>query len=105
MIREIVKDTEILTQKSEKFVVGQDEPLIQDMQGDKYVPYRNPSIIGKSPKTYTAEETCLSLEGKRTVRRYKQIKLLYVDKNGKSKMQVFSGFVAQIIQHECDHLN
>ena len=134
MIKEIVKDTEILTQKSEKFIVGQDEPLIQDMidtasefgehcvglacvqigvpkrviivkQGDKFVPYRNPSIIGKSPKTYTAEETCLSLEGKRTVRRHKQIKLLYVDKNGKSKIQVFSGFIAQIIQHECDHLN
>lgn len=134
MIKEIVKDTEILTQKSEKFVIGQDEHLIQDMldtanehadhcvglaciqigvpkrvilvkQGDKFVPYRNPVIIKKSPKTYRAEETCLSLEGKRTVRRHNQIKLLYSDKNGKSKMETFGGFVAQIIQHECDHLN
>ncbi len=134
MIKEIVKDTEILTQKSEKFVIGQDEHLIQDMldtakefgehcvglaciqigvpkrviivrQGEKFVPYRNPSIIGKSTKTYSAEESCLSLEGKRTVRRHKQIKLLYVDRNGKSKIEVFSGFIAQIIQHECDHLN
>ena len=31
MIKEIVKDTEILTQKSEKFIIGQDEHLIQDM--------------------------------------------------------------------------
>lgn len=134
MIKEIVKDTEILTQKSEKFIIGQDEPLIQDMldtanefknhcvglaciqigvpkrvilvrNGDKFVAYRNPSIIQKSTKTYMTEESCLSLKGKRTVRRHNQIKLLYVDKNGKSKIETFGGFVAQIIQHECDHLN
>ena len=134
MIRDIVKDTKILQQKSEKFIIDRDEYLVSDMidtanehgnncvglacvqigvpkrviivrNGDRFSVYRNPSIIQKSPKTYTAEESCLSLDGKRTVRRHKSIKLLYVDKNGKSKIEVFNGYVAQIIQHECDHLN
>ena len=105
MIREIVKDTEILTQKSERFIIGQDEHLIKDMldtanahkdncaglaciqigvpkkvilvrQGDKFVPFINPIIVNKSTKTYTAEERCLSLEGVRKVKRHSAIKLI-----------------------------
>lgn len=134
MVREIVKDTEILTQKSERFVIGQDEHLIKDMldtanahkdrcvglaciqignpkrvilvrQGDKFVPYINPMIVGKSAKTYTAEEGCLSVEGLHSVKRHYSIKLIYTDRNGKTRSGNFNGFTAQIIQHECDHLN
>lgn len=134
MVREIIKDTEILTQKSEKFVIGQDEHLIEDMldtankhkdicaglacvqigvpkrvilvkQGDKFIPYINPVIISKSPNTYVATESCLSVEGEHSVKRHYQIKLLYCDRNGKTKATQFNGYIAQIIQHECDHLN
>ena len=134
MVREIIKDMEILTQKSEKFVIGQDEHLIADMldtankhkdrcaglaciqigvpkrvilvrQGDKFIPYINPVIVSKSPNTYIATEGCLSVEGVRSVKRHEQIKLVYCDRNGKTKSANFNGYVAQIIQHECDHLN
>lgn len=134
MIREIIKDTEILTQKSERFIIGQDEHLIEDMldtanahkdrcaglaciqigvpkrvilvkQSDKFVPYRNPMIVSKSTQTYMAEEGCLSVEGVHSVKRHYQIKLIYTDKNGKTRGQNFNGYTAQIIQHECDHLN
>lgn len=134
MVREIVTDKKILTQKSERFVIGKDEYLIADMldtanahkdrcaglaciqigvpkrvilvkQGDKFVPYINPIIVHKSITTYTAKEECLSLKGARSVKRHHQIKLMYSDKNGRSRSKVFEGFTAEVIQHECDHLN
>lgn len=134
MIKEIIKDEIILQTKSENFVFGEDNHLIQDMidtatanieicaglaciqigvakrvilvkQGDKFIVYINPVIVKKSPKTYITQEGCLSLDGLRTVKRHRQITLAYTNKQGKRKVQTFSGFTAQIIQHECDHLN
>lgn len=134
MIREIVKDEEVLTQKSERFEIGADDYLIQDMldtanehkdmcaglaciqigvpkrvilvkMADKFVPIINPTIIKKGKDTFMATERCLSLEGERKVKRYKKIKLAYTTQDGKMHIQDFSGWAAQVIQHECDHLN
>lgn len=63
----------------------------------------NPVITKKSGK-YNAEEGCLSLEGVRYCTRYKEIEVDYEDENFQKKHGKYSGWTAQIIQHECDHL-
>jgi len=63
----------------------------------------NPVIINKSGK-YETEEGCLSLLGVRKCTRYKNIEVKYLDENYKEHVQKFSGYIAQIIQHEVDHL-
>ena len=134
MIKEIVKDENILRQKSKFFVVGEDDYLITDMldtanahkencaglaciqigvakrvilvrQGDNFVPFINPMIIKKSPTTYMARESCLSLDGYRIVKRHNSVKVVYTNMKGKRKVQEFNGYIAQIIQHEVDHCN
>ena len=66
------------------------------------VPMINPVIL-KKEKPYLTEESCLSLEGFRQTTRYETIEVKFLDANFKEKTQVFTGFVAQIIQHEMDH--
>lgn len=138
MIKPIVKDIKILSQKSEKCIVGvigDDIPhLIEDMLDTAiahkenciglsavqigehlrvilvlingvFVPFINPVIIKRGAKTYTATEGCLSLDGEKQVKRYKEILLNYTDLKGRTHTNRFSGRVAQIIQHEIDHLN
>ena len=63
----------------------------------------NPVIIGKKGE-YETEEGCLSLDGERKTKRYEEILVEYYNKNFEKKSQKFTGYVAQIIQHECDHL-
>ena len=63
----------------------------------------NPKITEKNDE-YETEEGCLSLEGVRVTKRYKEITVLYQDENFEEKTEKFTGWVAQIIQHECDHL-
>lgn len=62
----------------------------------------NPVITGKSG-AYEAEEGCLSLDGVRKTTRYETIAVEYQDLNFKKHKQTFSGWTAQIIQHEVDH--
>ena len=64
----------------------------------------NPEIIKRSGK-YMTEEGCLSLEGERAAVRYEKITVAYQDMQFKKCKQSFSGFTAQIIQHEIDHCN
>ena len=64
----------------------------------------NPVIVKKSGP-YETEEGCLSLTGVRKTKRYKEIEVEYYDKNFIKQRQKFSGYVAQIIQHETDHLD
>ena len=52
-----------------------------------------------------ANEGCLSIEGFRNVKRHRTVKVIYTTIQGKRKVQEFSGYVAQIIQHEVDHCN
>ena len=63
----------------------------------------NPVIISKSGE-YEAEEGCLSLEGTRKTTRYRDIEVEYEDTSFKKQKQKFTGFPAQIVQHEIDHL-
>lgn len=63
----------------------------------------NPVIVKRSG-AYETEEGCLSLTGVREATRYQEIEVEFRDVNWKKQRQKFSGWIAQIIQHECDHL-
>lgn len=63
----------------------------------------NPVIIQKS-QPFDTEEGCLSLEGTRKTKRFKKIKVKYLDESFRPQTSIFEGWTAQIIQHECDHL-
>ena len=62
----------------------------------------NPEILSASGP-YEAEEGCLSLPGVRKTKRYRTIEVRYQDQSFKTHRESFSGWTAQIIQHEIDH--
>ena len=62
----------------------------------------NPEIVHASSE-YSTEEGCLSLVGQRPCWRYRKIRVSYQDESFKTCQKSFSGFTAQIIQHEIDH--
>ena len=64
----------------------------------------NPEIVETSGE-YQTEEGCLSLEGMRPCTRYKRIKVTYLDASFTPRTKAFTGYTAQIIQHEIDHCN
>lgn len=131
MIKPIVKDIIFLGQKSE-ISTKDDMQVVQDLKDTlsahrdgcvgmaaNMIGYRkrmiivslgivdlimiNPVIISKNGE-YETEEGCLSLQGKRKTKRYKNIEVKFMDAGFNEQKQKFSGYVAQIIQHECDHL-
>jgi peptide deformylase len=63
----------------------------------------NPVITKRSKETYEAEEGCLSLSGVRKTLRHETIEVSYQDMSFQTHRQTYSGFTAQIIQHEVDH--
>ena len=70
-----------------------------------YMVMFNPEIIKKS-EPYETEEGCLSLlGGPRKCKRYKSIKVQWQTADFQTRIKIFSGFPAQIIQHEIDHCN
>ena len=64
----------------------------------------NPVIVRKDGP-FETEEGCLSLDGVRKITRYQNIEVEYMDGSWKKHRQKYSGWTAQIIQHEVDHLN
>ena len=62
----------------------------------------NPEII-KQLGAYEAEEGCLSLDGTRKARRYRTIKVRWLNEKLQERIKTFTGFTAEIIQHEIDH--
>ena len=62
----------------------------------------NPKITKKSG-VFETEEGCLSLDGVRPCKRYKEIEVDYLDQDFKEQHGKYSGWTAQIIQHEIDH--
>lgn len=65
----------------------------------------NPEII-KCDKEYDTEEGCLSLlGGPRKCKRYQSIKVRYQTRDMQVRIKTYSGWTAQIIQHEIDHCN
>ena len=77
--------------------------IIFDDNGSATVMF-NPEIV-KSSGAYEAEEGCLSLPGTRKVKRYRSIKVQYQNEQFETRLKTYTGFTAQIIQHEIDHCN
>ncbi len=70
-----------------------------------YTVMLNPKLL-KQEGAYSTEESCLSLlGGPRPCRRYRSVKVEYQTLDFKTRVKTYSGFTAQIIQHEIDHLN
>jgi peptide deformylase len=69
-----------------------------------YMVMFNPEIV-RQDGPYTAEEGCLSLPGTRSAKRYRSIKVKYQNEAFQTRFRTFSGWTAQIIQHEIDHCN
>lgn len=70
-----------------------------------YMVMLNPEIV-KFSGEYETEESCLSLlGGPRKCRRYQKVKVQYQTLDFGSRMKTFTGWTAQIIQHEIDHCN
>lgn len=63
----------------------------------------NPQIVRRDGP-YEAEDGCLSLDGTRRAKRYQNIEVAWLDDGWKPRRQRFSGWIAQVIQHEVDHL-
>ncbi|MBB6714122.1 peptide deformylase [Clostridium gasigenes] len=85
-------------------MIGVKKRIIVFCVGDMIVPMVNPVIL-KKEKSYETEESCLSLIGFRKTMRYETIEVEYFDRNSKKNKETFTGFTAQIIQHEVDHCN
>ena len=131
MVKEIVRDILFLGQKSDE-ATEEDTQVITDLRDTleanrdhcvgmaaNMIGYKkriiivstgmidivmvNPIIIQKS-QPFDTEEGCLSLEGTRRTKRFKKIKVKYMDESFQPQTSLFEGWTAQIIQHECDHL-
>lgn len=131
MVRSIVRDELFLKQKSEKAgkadaavivdlidtlranqehcvgmaanMIGVKKRIIVFSFGIGIVPMVNP-VITQKHDPYETEEGCLSLTGVRKTIRYEKIEVEYEDQNFIKQKQMFQGWIAQIIQHEVDHL-
>jgi len=83
-------------------MIGAKKRIIAINMGAINVPMINPVMVNKSDQ-YETEEGCLSLIGVRKTTRYKEIEVEYLDKKFKKQKRKYSGWIAQIIQHELDH--
>ena len=130
MVREIVKDRILLARKA-LLATEEDLPIAEDLldtlkahreecvgmaanmigvnkriivfaDGDKMTVLLNPVILEKS-EPYEAEEGCLSLPGTRKTVRFGKITVSYQNRRMEQKRRTFTGFPAEIIQHEIDH--
>lgn len=132
MVREIMKDEAFLAEASEKATAEDAEiarDLLETLEAHKagcvgmaanmigvrkriiafdnegsYMVMFNPEIVKKSG-AYEAEEGCLSLTGTRKTRRWQSIKVQYQNEKMQTRLKTFTGWTAQIIQHEIDHCN
>ncbi|MBQ1415729.1 MAG: peptide deformylase [Selenomonas sp.] len=131
MVKNIVKDTEFLqrpsepaTRKDKKVaedlldtlkansitcvglaanMIGVSKCIIAVQVGKYNVAMFNPKIIRHSAESVEVMEGCLSLLGQRPAKRYEWIEVEYQDIKFKPQKQRFTGFTAEIIQHEIDH--
>ena len=131
MIRKIVHDPMFLAQKSQPATEA-DRQVVQDLldtlraNSDRCVgmaanmigvkkniivvaagPFQFAminAVITKKSGAFQTEEGCLSLEGVRPCLRYKEIEVDYLDQNFQKRHGKYTGWTAQIIQHELDHV-
>ncbi|MDO5435658.1 MAG: peptide deformylase [Clostridia bacterium] len=132
MVRTICKDRFLLSRKAEKAdksdlplgadlmdtlnanaarcigmacnMIGVPKAIIAVAVGPMRLLMFNPVIVDKK-KPFEAEEGCLSLDGLRKCTRYSEITVEYRDRDFVPHRDKYTGWTAQIIQHECDHLN
>lgn len=83
-------------------MIGVNKRIIAFDNGGSYMVMFNPEIIKKS-EPYTAEEGCLSLSGTRRTTRWRSIKVRWQNERFQERIKTFTGWTAQIIQHEVDH--
>ena len=130
MIRDICKDEVFLAQKAELATI-EDLPVADDLldtlrhhregcvgmaanmigvnkriiafdDDGTYMVMFNPEIVKKSG-SYDTQEGCLSLVGLRPARRFQSIKVRWQNEKFQERLRTFTGWTAQIIQHEIDH--
>lgn len=78
--------------------------IVFDNEGS-YMTMLNPVIL-KAAEAYETQEGCLSLlGGPRKTKRFRKIKVQYQNLDFQTRIKTFTGWTAQIIQHEIDHLN
>lgn len=78
--------------------------IVFDNKGKLMTMFNPEIVIAAGP--FETEEGCLSLLGEpRKVKRYKMIKVRYQTSELATRMKTFTGWTAQIIQHEIDHCN
>ena len=86
-------------------MIGEAVAVIAFFDGDSPVVMYNPEIL-KAEGEYETEEGCLSLlGGPRKCRRYQKIKVRWDNEQFRKRIKTFTGWTAQIIQHEVDHCN
>ena len=85
-------------------MIGVAKRAIVFNENGKYIVMFNPEIV-RCSSPFEAEEGCLSLPGQRKVRRYLNIKVQYQTPEMKTRVKTYSGWTAEIIQHEIDHCN
>lgn len=130
MIRDICKDETFLAQKAEPAtsddiqvaadlletlqhhkdgcvgmaanMIGVNKRIIAFDNDGTYMVMFNPEIIKKA-EPYDAEEGCLSLAGTRPAKRWRSIKVRWQNEKFQERVKTFTGWTAQIIQHEIDH--
>ena len=83
-------------------MIGVCKRIIAFENQGSYMVMFNPEILKKN-QPYEAEEGCLSLPGSRKTTRYQVIKVRWQNEKFQERMKTFSGWTAQIIQHEIDH--
>ena len=132
MVREIMRDTIFLAQPSFPATpadIGAADDLLETLTAHRdgcvgmaanmigvarriiafdndgtYLLLFNPEIVKKSGP-YETEEGCLSLDGVRKTKRWRSVKVRYQNRDFQTRLKTFTGFPAQIIQHELDHCN
>ena len=83
-------------------MIGVNKRIIAFDNEGEYMVMLNPMIV-KQSGVYEAEEGCLSLTGTRKVRRFKSIKVQWQNEKLQPRIKTFTGWTAEIIQHEIDH--
>ena len=86
--------------------IGLDESFFVAKDSKQFIKVINPIILSTSKKTKTYFEGCLSIPNMwGEVKRYTNLKVKYLDEQGKTISQSLKGVLAWIFQHEIDHLN
>lgn len=85
-------------------MIGVNKAIIVVAAGPFAFAMVNPVITRKSG-AFQTEEGCLSLDGVRPCTRYEEIEVDYLDANFRKQHGKYTGWTAQIIQHEIDHCN